>query len=91
MSEQTQETIDEQIDQDVMDTLRSKDHSTLAKQIDPLSCTHNDIVELLAHYIALSEQDNDELFDNWFDNLSKEQHTVLKTFEVYRGQYEHLD
>jgi len=94
MSEQAQENINEQseqIDQGVMDTLRSKDHSTLAKQIDPLSCTHNDIVELLAKYMALSEQDNDELFDNWFDNLSKEQHTVLKTFEVYRGQYEHLD
>lgn len=94
MSEQAQENINEQseqIDQGVMDTLRSKDHSTLAKQIDSLSCTHNDIVELLAKYMALSEQDNDELFDNWFDNLSKEQHTVLKTFEVYRGQYEHLD
>jgi hypothetical protein len=37
----------------------------------------------------LSEQDNDELFDDWYDNLSKEQLTVLKVFEVYRGQYEH--
>jgi cytidylate kinase len=79
----------EKIDQGVMDTLRERDHSALAQQVNPLRCTHNDIVELLAHYMALSEQDNDELFDDWFDNLSKEQHTVLKVFEVYRGQYEH--
>ena len=94
MSEQIQQNKDEpseQIDQSVMDTLRSKDHSILAKKIDPLNCSHNDIVELLAHYIALSEQDNDDLFDTWFDNLNTEQHTILKTFEVYRGQYEHLD
>jgi len=34
---------------------------------------------------------DDERFDTWFDNLTKEQHTVVKTFEVYRGHYEHLD
>jgi len=79
----------EQIDQGVMEILRERDHSALAQQVNPLSCNHNDIIELLAHYIALSEQNNDELFDHWFDNLSKEQHTVLKVFEVYRGQYEH--
>ncbi|WP_213609680.1 hypothetical protein [Pseudoalteromonas sp.] len=79
----------DQIDQQVMDTLRERDHSVLAKQVDSLACSHNDIIELLAHYLALSEQDDDELFDDWFDNLSKEQHTVLKVFEVYRGQYEH--
>ncbi|MCK8136704.1 MULTISPECIES: hypothetical protein [unclassified Pseudoalteromonas] len=79
----------DQIDQGVMDTLRERDHSVLAKQVDSLACTHNDIIELLAHYLALSEQDDDELFDDWFDSLSKEQHTVLKVFEVYRGQYEH--
>ncbi|ALQ10214.1 MULTISPECIES: hypothetical protein [Pseudoalteromonas] len=79
----------EKIDQGVMDTLRERDHSALAHQLNPLSCNHNDIVELLAQYMALSEQDNDELFDDWFDNLSKEQHTVLKVFEIYRGQYEH--
>jgi hypothetical protein len=80
---------EEQIDQGVMDTLRERDHSVLAQQVNPISCSHNDIIELLAHYMALSEQDDDVLFDQWFDNLSKEQHTVLKTFEVYRGQYEH--
>lgn len=79
----------EQIDQGVMEILRERDHSALAQQVNPLSCNHNDIIELLAHYIALSEQNNDELFDHWFDDLSKEQHTVLKVFEVYRGQYEH--
>ena len=79
----------EQIDQGVMEILRERDHSALAQQVNPLSCNHNDIIELLAHYIALSEQNNDELFDHWFDNLSKEQHTVLEVFEVYRGQYEH--
>ena len=80
MSDATQQQ--EQIDQGVMETLRERDHSTLA-------CNHNDIVELLARYMALSEQEDDELFDTWFDNLTKEQHTVLKVFEVYRGQYEH--
>lgn len=79
----------DQIDQQVMDTLRERDHSVLAKQVDSLMHSHNDIIELLAHYLALSEQEDDELFDDWFDNLSKEQHTVLKVFEVYRGQYEH--
>lgn len=79
----------QQIDQGVMDTLKERDHSVLAQQVNPLTCTHNDIIELLAQYIALSEQDNDDLFDHWFDNLTKEQHTVLKVFEVYRGQYEH--
>ncbi|KPZ58496.1 hypothetical protein CWC16_01340 [Pseudoalteromonas sp. S3776] len=79
----------EQIDQGVMETLRERDHTALSEQINPIDCTHNDIIELLAQYMALSEQDNDELFDDWFDNLNKEQHTVLKVFEVYRGQYEH--
>ncbi|ATC84598.1 MULTISPECIES: hypothetical protein [Pseudoalteromonas] len=79
----------EQIDQGVMETLRERDHTVLSEQINPIDCTHNDIIELLAQYMALSEQDNDELFDDWFDNLNKEQHTVLKVFEVYRGQYEH--
>lgn len=94
MSEQIPNTTNEQgqqIDQSVMDTLRSKDNSLLAQQIDPLSCTHNDIVELLAQYLALSEQDDDDLFDAWFDGLNKAQHTVLKVFEVYRGQFEHQE
>nr|WP_175580344.1 MULTISPECIES: hypothetical protein [Pseudoalteromonas] len=81
----------EELDQNVMNMLRDKDHSILANHVDILSCSHNDIIELLAQYLALSEQDDDERFDTWFDNLSKEQHTVVKTFEVYRGQYEHLD
>ncbi|MFM9816234.1 hypothetical protein ACKI16_48115, partial [Streptomyces scabiei] len=79
MSEYIQQSTDEQsqqIDQSVMDTLRSKDNSLLAQQIDPLSCTHNDIVELLAQYLALSDQDDDDLFDTWFDGLNKAQHTV---------------
>ncbi|CAM3788566.1 MULTISPECIES: hypothetical protein [Pseudoalteromonas] len=90
MSESAQENTQE-IDQRVMETLRSRDHSVLAQQIDPLSCTHNDIVELLAQYLALSDQDDDDLFDAWFDGLSKAQHTVLKVFEVYRGQFEHQE
>ena len=94
MTEPTQHNTSEQrqeIDQGVMETLRSRDHSVLAQQIDPLSCTHNDIVELLAQYLALSEQDDDDVFDAWFDGLNKAQHTVLKVFEVYRGQFEHQD
>ncbi|MEH6394891.1 hypothetical protein [Pseudoalteromonas sp.] len=94
MNETTQEHTTEQrqeIDQGVMETLRTRDHSVLAQQIDPLSCTHNDIVELLAQYLALSEQDDDDVFDTWFDGLNKAQHTVLKVFEVYRGQFEHQE
>jgi len=94
MSEHIQQSTDEQsqqIDQSVMDTLRSKDNSLLAQQIDPLSCSHNDIVQLLAQYLALSDQDDDDLFDAWFDGLTKAQHTVLKVFEVYRGQFEHQE
>lgn len=86
MSDATQQ---KQLDQGVMDTLKERDHTVLAQQVNPLTCNNNDILELLAYYMALSEQDNDELFDDWFDNLSKEQHTVLKVFEIYRGQYEH--
>ena len=41
----------DQIDQGVMDTLRERDHSILAKQVDSLGCSHNDIIELLAHYL----------------------------------------
>ncbi len=82
---------DDAIDQNVMTTLRTKDHSILAQQVEGLGCSHNDIIELLAHYLALSEQDDDERFDNWFDSLTKAQHKVLKIFEVYRGQYEHQD
>ncbi len=81
----------EQLDQNVMNTLRDKDHSTLASHVDTLNFSHNEIIELLAQYLALGEQDDDERFDTWFDNLTKEQHTVVKTFEVYRGHYEHLD
>ena len=94
MNETTQEHTTEQrqeIDQGVMETLRTRDHSVLAQQIDPLSCTHNDSVELLAQYLALSEQDDDDVFDTWFDGLNKAQHTVLKVFEVYRGQFEHQE
>lgn len=76
------------IDQSVMDTLRTHDHTALAQQVNRLMCEHNDIVELLAKYMALSELD-DERFDDWYDNLSSQQHTVLKVFEIYRGQYEH--
>jgi len=50
------QTKQDQIDQGVMDTLRERDHSVLAKQVDSLACSHNDIIELLAHYLALSEQ-----------------------------------
>ena len=52
----------EQIDQGVMETLRERDHSALAQQVNHLGCDNNDIIELLAHYMALSEQENDELF-----------------------------
>ncbi|WP_404343851.1 hypothetical protein [Pseudoalteromonas mariniglutinosa] len=85
------DTHSDEIDQTVMTTLRTKDHSALAVQVDALNLTQNSIIELLAYYMVLSEQDNDDRFDNWFDGLSKEQHIILKTFEVYRGHYEHQD
>ncbi|KAF7764550.1 hypothetical protein PCIT_b0584 [Pseudoalteromonas citrea] len=77
-----------QLDNSVIATLKNKDHSALSEQLDSLSCTHTDIIELLAEYQVLSEQDDDEKFDTWYDALCKEQLTVLKAFEIMRAHYE---
>ncbi|MBQ4847307.1 hypothetical protein J8L98_00715 [Pseudoalteromonas sp. MMG013] len=78
----------EQLDNTVIATLKNKDHSALSEQLDSLSCTHTDIIELLSQYQVLSEQDDDEKFDTWYDALCKEQLAVLKAFEVMRAHYE---
>ncbi|MBD1583091.1 hypothetical protein [Pseudoalteromonas sp. S16_S37] len=83
MTEQNQ-----QLDNSVIATLKNKDHSSLTEKLDGLACTHSDIIELLAQYQALSEQDDDEKFDNWYDELCQSQLDVLKAFEVMRAHFE---
>ncbi|BBN83388.1 hypothetical protein PA25_33730 [Pseudoalteromonas sp. A25] len=83
MTEQNQ-----QLDNSVIATLKNKDHSSLNEKLDGLACTHSDIIELLAQYQALSEQDDDEKFDNWYDELCQSQLDVLKAFEVMRAHFE---
>ncbi|KZN58404.1 hypothetical protein [Pseudoalteromonas luteoviolacea] len=78
----------QQLDNGVIAELQNKDHSSLAQQLDGLTCDHSDIVELLAQYQVLSEQDDDQKFDNWYDNLCEDQLRVLKSFEIYRAHYE---
>lgn len=82
----TQDT--DQLDNSVIATLKNKDHSAISEELDALSCTHTDIIELLAQYQALSDQDDDECFDSWYDALCKEQLAVLKAFEVMRAHFE---
>jgi hypothetical protein len=78
----------EQLDNSVVESLKNKDHSHLNTQLNSLACTHADIIELLAEYQSLSEQDNDDLFDAWYDGLCKEQLVVLKAFEVMRTHFD---
>jgi ADP-dependent phosphofructokinase/glucokinase len=78
----------DRLDDSVIATLKNKDHSALSKQLDNISCTHTDIIELLAEYQVLSEQEDDDKFDNWYDSLCKEQLNVLKAFEIMRAHYE---
>ncbi|CAH9062490.1 hypothetical protein PSECIP111951_03648 [Pseudoalteromonas holothuriae] len=77
-----------QLDNSVIATLKNKDHSALSEKLDSMACTHTDIIELLAQYQALSEQEDDERFDNWYDGLCKSQLDVLKAFEVMRAHFE---
>ncbi|OHU85375.1 MULTISPECIES: hypothetical protein [Pseudoalteromonas] len=83
MTEQNQ-----QLDNSVIATLKNKDHSALSEKLDALACTHTDIIELLAQYQALSDQDDDERFDAWYDELCKPQLEVLKAFEVMRAHFD---
>ncbi|MCF2856048.1 hypothetical protein L1286_01065 [Pseudoalteromonas sp. SMS1] len=86
MTEQAQ-----QLDNGVIAELQNKDHSSLAQQLNGLTCDHSDIVELLAHYLVLSEQDDDQKFDDWYDNLCEDQQLVLKGFEIIRAHYENTN
>ncbi len=78
----------QQLDNSVIAELQNKDHSEQLKHLDNLSCTHGDIIELLAQYLALSEQDDDSQFDAWYDALCQDQLRVLKAFEIFRAHYE---
>ncbi|MDK1287848.1 hypothetical protein [Pseudoalteromonas umbrosa] len=86
MSEESQ-----QLDNSVIAELQNRDHSSLAQQLDELTCEHSDIIELLAQYQVLSEQDDDDKFDTWYDGLCEDKMKVLKGFEIYRAHYEQLE
>ncbi|WP_440056647.1 hypothetical protein ACSLBF_21285 (plasmid) [Pseudoalteromonas sp. T1lg65] len=76
-----------ELDNTILAKLHSRDDSALLKEIDDISCTNSDIVMLLAQYQTLSEQD-DELFDAWYDSLCEAQLRVLKAFEILRSHLE---
>lgn len=80
----------QQLDNSVIAQLQNEDHSSLAQQLDELTCEHSDIVELLAQYQVLSEQDDDEKFDSWYDGLCEDKLRVLKGFEIFRAHFERL-
>lgn len=80
----------QQIDRDCVVNL--KDEDCLSKQLgalQELNLSVSDVVVLLAHYQIMSENDDDDVFDNWLDALSKDQRKVLQAYEVARGQIEH--
>ncbi|KZN39106.1 hypothetical protein [Pseudoalteromonas luteoviolacea] len=81
----------QQLDNGVIAELQNKDHSSLAQQLNGLTCDHSDIVELLAQYLVLSEQDDDQKFDDWYDGLCEDQQLVLKGFEIIRAHYENTN
>ncbi|WP_419149627.1 hypothetical protein [Pseudoalteromonas 'SMAR'] len=76
-----------ELDNSILAKLQSNDDSALQQELDSLSCNHSDIVTLLAQYQTLSEQD-DELFDAWYDSLCPDQLKVLKAFEIIRSHLE---
>ncbi|TLX48261.1 hypothetical protein C1E24_05540 [Pseudoalteromonas phenolica] len=81
------EELNNNLDNTVIDSLKNKDHSGINKQLDQLSCSHSDIIELLAEYVVLAEQD-DESFDAWYDGLCEDKLKVLKAFEIMRAHLE---
>ncbi|PAJ76115.1 hypothetical protein CJF42_01115 [Pseudoalteromonas sp. NBT06-2] len=46
------------------------------------------VISLLAQYQSISENDDDDIADNWLDSLSDIDRQVLKAFEIARGRYE---
>ena len=46
------------------------------------------VISLLAQYQSISENDDDDIADNWLDNLSDIDRQILKAFEIARGRYE---
>jgi hypothetical protein len=83
----TMEELNNNLDNTVIYSLKNKDHSGINKQLDELSCTHSDIIQLLAEYVVLAEQDDDS-FDAWYDGLCKDKLIVLKAFEIMRAHLE---
>ncbi|CCQ10935.1 putative orphan protein [Pseudoalteromonas luteoviolacea B = ATCC 29581] len=78
---------DKQIDNAVLSQLKQNNKLPLISSLDELGCTHSDIVILLVEYQVMTEQD-DELFDAWYDSLCEDKLKVLKAFEILRAQYE---
>lgn len=46
------------------------------------------VISLLAQYQSISENDDDDIADNWLDSLSDIDRQILKAFEIARGRYE---
>jgi len=81
------EELNNNLDNTVIDSLKNKDHSNINKQLDKLSCSHSDIIELLAEYVVLTEKE-DDVFDQWYDALCDDKLKVLKAFEIIRSHLE---
>ncbi|MFC3033839.1 hypothetical protein ACFOEE_15055 [Pseudoalteromonas fenneropenaei] len=79
---------DEKLDTQVLGELQRGLHPDLIAKLDALSCTHSDLVQLLVEYQVMSEQEDDEKFDTWYDGLCADKLTVLKAFEIFRTQLE---
>ncbi len=80
-----------QMDTDVMARVKSGSAEDIATQLDRLPMAASEMVQLLARYQVMSDNDNDDIFDAWYDALSQDQHLVLKAFEILRGRLEHSD
>lgn len=78
----------ENIDNEVLAQLKQNNQIPLIETLDNLGCTHSDIVMLLVEYQVMSEQDDDEVFDQWYDALCDDKLKVLKAFEILRAQFE---
>ncbi|MDP4984258.1 hypothetical protein [Pseudoalteromonas tunicata] len=57
-------------------------------QIDNANISAETLINLLAHYQSMSENDDDEKVDAWIDNLTELERKILQAFEISRGRFE---
>ncbi|MBE0366059.1 hypothetical protein PULV_b0792 [Pseudoalteromonas ulvae UL12] len=58
-------------------------------QINEANISAENLINLLAHYQSMSENDDDDMVDAWLDNLSDLDKKILQAFEISRGRFEH--